>query len=82
MRVGVSVKGLLFLHHDPEHFRCIVLELVSCVDGVPGKKMRRERLQDKAMCSPCDEEYLSWKKRIIEQAETALNNSHRRKSKT
>jgi len=46
------------------------------------KKLRRGRLQDKAIYSPCDEEYLSWKKRIIEQAEAALNNSHCCKSKT
>ena len=42
------------------------------------KKLKRERLQDKAVCSPYDEEYLSWKKRIIEQAEAAININHRR----
>jgi len=45
------------------------------------KTLKRERLQDKAMCSPFDEEYLSWKKRIIEQAEAAINGHHRQSKK-
>ncbi|XP_065914459.1 origin recognition complex subunit 6-like isoform X2 [Dysidea avara] len=59
-----------------------IMEETTQTDGVPVKKLKRERLQDKAMCSPYDEEYLSWKKRIITQAEVAINSHHHKAQKS
>jgi len=57
-----------------------IMYFVPCADGIPVKRLKRERLQDKAMCSPFDKEYLSWKRRIIEQAEATINSHHRKSS--
>lgn len=46
------------------------------------KKPKRECLHDKAMCSPHGEEYLSWKRKMIEQAEAATNGHKSKKQKT
>ena len=46
------------------------------------KKPRRECIQDKAMCSPYGEEYLSWKRKIIEQAEAAISGHKPKKQRT
>ena len=45
-------------------------------------KPKRQCLQDKAMCSPIAEEYLSWKRKIIEQAEAAINGRKAKKPRT
>ena len=54
---------------------CIVSEGIK-------KKSKRECLQDKAMCSPFGEEYLAWKRNIIELAEAATNGHKSKKQRT
>ena len=50
--------------------------------GEVKKKPRRECIQDKAMCSPNGEEYLAWKRKIIEQAEAATSGHKPKKQRT
>ena len=51
-------------------------------EGEVKKKPRKECLEDKAMCSPYGEEYLTWKRKIIEQAEAATNGHKPKKQRT
>lgn len=46
------------------------------------QQSKQECLEDKAMCSPFGEEYLTWKKKIIEQAEAATNGHKPKKLRT
>lgn len=56
---------------------------VLCIGGSKKKpKPQQESLRhDKAMCSPCGEEYLVWKRKIIEQAEAAINGHKSKKQR-
>ena len=57
----------------------VVVLITSTGEGeVKKKPSKRECVQAKAMCSPYGEEYLTWKRKIIEQAEAATNTKKRR----